>query len=195
MRAVTVTTEVISEPELVMNCLAPLTTHSPSTSSALVLVAPASEPGTGLGEAEAGERAAGDQVGQPLLLLLVGAEGQDRVDAEADGRLERDAHRLVDAADLLDRDAQEVKSPSSPIAAELLGRGEAHQPEVAHLVHDVGREVVVLVPLRGVRRDLGQGELADALAEGLVLGGQLERRHGGSSGLRLRERKQPRTLP
>ena len=47
VRAVTVTTLVISEPELVMNCLEPLTTHSPPTSSALVLVAPASEPDPG----------------------------------------------------------------------------------------------------------------------------------------------------
>ena len=47
VRAVTVTTEVIDEPELVMKALAPLTTHSPSTSSARVRVAPASEPASG----------------------------------------------------------------------------------------------------------------------------------------------------
>ena len=47
VRAVTVLRLVISEPELVMNCLAPLTTHSPSTRSALVRVAPASEPAPG----------------------------------------------------------------------------------------------------------------------------------------------------
>src|SRR3954449_8197353 len=47
VRAVTVTSDVISDPELVMNCLAPLTTHSPSTSSARVLVAPASDPAPG----------------------------------------------------------------------------------------------------------------------------------------------------
>ena len=47
VRAVTVTQEVISEPELVMNCFAPLTTHSPSASTALVRVAPASEPAPG----------------------------------------------------------------------------------------------------------------------------------------------------
>ena len=45
--AVTVTSAVMSEPEFVMNCLAPLTTHSPLTSSALVFVAPASEPAPG----------------------------------------------------------------------------------------------------------------------------------------------------
>ena len=47
MRAVTVTRLVSSEPELVMNCFEPLTTHSPPTSSALVFVAPASEPAPG----------------------------------------------------------------------------------------------------------------------------------------------------
>ena len=65
-----------------------------------------------------------------------------------------------------------VKSPSSPGAAVLLGRGEAEQPERAHLVHDVDREVVVAVPLRGVRRDLGLREVADGTAELLVLAGQ-----------------------
>ena len=64
-----------------------------------------------------------------------------------------------------------VKSPSSPRAAVLLGRGEPEQPELAHLLHHVDREVVVAVPLRGVRRDLGLGELADAAAELLVLAG------------------------
>ena len=47
VRAVTVTSEVMSEPELVMNALAPLTTHSPSSRSALVRVAPASDPAPG----------------------------------------------------------------------------------------------------------------------------------------------------
>src|SRR6202008_2495865 len=62
-------------------------------------------------------------------------------------------------------------------AAVLLRGREAHQPEAAHLLHDVGREVVVLVPLRGVRGDLRLGELADAAAELLVLARHLER-HG-----------------
>ena len=47
VRAVTVTTLVSSEPELVMNCLDPLTTHSPFSRTARVLVAPASEPAPG----------------------------------------------------------------------------------------------------------------------------------------------------
>src|SRR3954452_19106695 len=101
VRAVTVTSEVMSEPELVMNCFAPLTRQWPSTSSAFVRVAPASEPGPGSvspkpasgaaarsRQPEAGGRPAGHRVRQPLLLLLVGAEGEDRVDAEPHGRFE-----------------------------------------------------------------------------------------------------------
>ena len=176
VRAVTVTRLVMSEPELVMNCLAPLTTHSPFSSTALVRVAPGVGAGAGLGEAEAGEPLAGDQVGQPGLLLLVGAVGEDRVDAEADRGLERDPHRLVDPADLLDRDAEAGEVAVLAGAAVLLGRGEAEQPERAHLAHHVDREVVVAVPLRRVRRDLGLGEVADGTAELLVLAGQLEGR-------------------
>jgi hypothetical protein len=47
VRAVTLTTEVIGEPELVMNDLAPLTVQMPSARVALVFVPPASEPASG----------------------------------------------------------------------------------------------------------------------------------------------------
>jgi hypothetical protein len=45
--AVIVTQPEISVPELVMNCLAPLISHSPCSSLAVVRVAPASEPASG----------------------------------------------------------------------------------------------------------------------------------------------------
>ena len=45
--AVTVTSDVMSVPELVMKAFAPLITHSPLSSTARVLVAPASEPASG----------------------------------------------------------------------------------------------------------------------------------------------------
>ena len=45
--AVIVTPAEMSVPQLVMNCFAPLTTHTPSRCSARVLVAPASEPASG----------------------------------------------------------------------------------------------------------------------------------------------------
>lgn len=45
--AVTVTSEVMSVPELVMNCLPPLMIHESPSSRAVVAVAPASEPAPG----------------------------------------------------------------------------------------------------------------------------------------------------
>lgn len=45
--AVTVTSEVMSVPELVMNCLVPLITHSSPSRRAVVLVPLASEPAPG----------------------------------------------------------------------------------------------------------------------------------------------------
>ena len=65
VRAVTVTTEVMSVPLLVMKALAPLMTHSPPSSRALVRVAPASEPASGSVSPKRRERPPGDEVGQP----------------------------------------------------------------------------------------------------------------------------------
>ena len=45
--AVMVTQPEMSVPELVMNCFAPLTTHSPPSGSAWVWVLPASDPASG----------------------------------------------------------------------------------------------------------------------------------------------------
>ncbi len=84
VRAVTVTTDVMSVPELVMNALAPLTTHSSPSRTARVRVAPASEPASGSVRPKPASARPGDEVGQEALLLLLGAEGEDRVDAEAD---------------------------------------------------------------------------------------------------------------
>ena len=155
VRAVTVTTEVIEEPELVMNCLAPSTTHSSPSRTALVAVAPASDPAPG-------------SVGEPALLLLVGAVGEDRVDAQADGGLERDPDRLVDAAELLDRDAERDEVTLTP--AVRLGGGQAEQAQLTHLVNHVDGEVMVAVPLRGMGRDLLLGEVTDDSTQLFVLG-------------------------
>ncbi len=65
-----------------------------------------------------------------------------------------------------------VKSP--PAAAVLLRGGQPEQAELTESRHDLDREVVLAVPAGGVRGDLRLGELADDLAERLVLVGQLE---------------------
>ena len=48
---------------------------------------------------------AGGRPRQEPRLLLIAAERQDRVDPQSDRGLQRDAHRLVHPADLLDRQA------------------------------------------------------------------------------------------
>ena len=151
VRAVTVTTEVMSVPELVMNAFAPSTTHSSAVEGGLGAGGAGVGAGVGLGQAEAGERAPGDEVGEEALLLGVGAVREDRVDAEADAGRERDADRLVDPAELLDGDAQAGERAALGVlegAAVLLGDDEAEQPEVAHPRDEVGREVVLAVPAR-----------------------------------------------
>src|SRR5436189_224978 len=79
----------------------------------------------GLGQAEGRQCLTRDEVGQPLFLLPGVAEGEDRVDPETDRRLERDSHRLVDPADLLDGHAQAREVAVLPGTAVLLRRGEA----------------------------------------------------------------------
>ena len=84
VRAVTVTIDVIGVPELVMNALLPSMTHSsPSRRRAAVRVPPASLPASGSVRPNAPSARAGDEVGQPRGLLVVGAEAVDRVGAEA----------------------------------------------------------------------------------------------------------------
>ena len=63
VRAVTVTTEVISVPELVMNALAPLMHPLVTLERGPRARGSGIRPTVGLGEAEAGERPARDQVG------------------------------------------------------------------------------------------------------------------------------------
>ena len=176
VRAVTVTIEVIGVPELVMNAFAP-------SMHPVVAVAPGPRArgagvaaAVGLGEAEGAERSTGDEVGQPSLLLLLGAEAEDRVGAEADAGRQRDAHRLVDPADLLDRDAQrgEVAVAAAPLGRE----DQAEQAELAHRLHGLERETCARASHSGgVRGDLALGEVADDLAERLVFRRQVEVHH------------------
>ncbi len=65
--------------------------------------------------------------------------------------------------ELLDREA--VREVVGAAAAVLLRERQAEQPEPAHREHRLDREAVVAVPVGGVRRDLGLGELAHDVAE------------------------------
>ena len=89
---------------------------------------------------------------------------------------ERDADGLVDAAELLDGDAEAREVAGVARAAELLRDDEAEQAEVTHLGHQVGREEGGGVPLGDVGRDLLLGEVADDHPEVLVVLAELEHR-------------------
>ncbi len=91
-------------------------------------------------------------------------------------RLQRDAERLVDPADLLDRHAQAGEVAAA--AAVLLRGGEPEHAELTQLLHDLDREVMIAVPAGGMGRDLCVREITDDLAEGLVLDTELEGHDG-----------------
>ena len=135
--------------------------------------------GVRLGQAEASEGAAGDEVGQKAFLLLLAAVGEDRVDAQADPGRQGDADRLIDIAEFLDGDAQAREGAAVGVleaASELLRHDEAVEAEIAHFSDEVAGEVLVAIPLRDMGLDLSGGELLDDLAEVLVVLAQLE--HG-----------------
>src|SRR5439155_21346152 len=69
--------------------------------------------------------------------------------------------------------------------AVLLRDREPEEPEGPHLLHDLDREGLALIPLGGARRDLLLGELADERSKLLLLLGQVEV-HTGSNPSRSR---------
>ena len=66
------------------------------------------------------------------------------------------------------------ETKSAPAPAELLGDADAHQAELAELGEHLPREPVLAVPLGGVRRDLGVGDLARERLDLALLVGQGE---------------------
>ena len=126
----------------------------------------------GLGEAEAAERLAATELGQPLVLLLLGAPA---LDGRADERrLHRHdgARRGVAAADLLHDQA--VGAVVEPAVAVLLGDDRAEEAHVRHLLDELGVEPLVAVVVARHRHDLFVCEVARGLADQALLVGQLE---------------------
>ena len=128
--------------------------------------------GARLGQPERGELLAGGEVGQPLLLLLLGAVEEDRHRPERRVRGHRDRDRRVDPRQLFDRDR--IGERVGPGAAVLLRERHAHQPELGQLRDQLVREAVLAVELLGGRRDPLLGELANGGADELVLGREVE---------------------
>ena len=92
--------------------------------------------------------------------------------AQAVVRGDRQRHGRIDARELLDADA--VVDRRHAGAAVLLGKLDAEQAERRQLRHQLGGEMLVLVPLADVRPDFGFGELADAAAQQFLLFGRPE---------------------
>ena len=113
-----------------------------------------------LGQAPRAELLAPCERHQKLLLLLLRAEHEDVVRAERVVRGYGDADRAVNARKLFDdRDVLDVTHPR---AAVLFGEDDAHKALLGELRQQLHEEVLRLVPLAHVRRDLALGEFAHA---------------------------------
>ncbi len=165
----------ISEAEFVMKILLPLMTHSPFLISAVVWLPPASLPAFGSVRPNEASALAAAQAREPLALLLVVAEVVDGSDAERVARGHRRRRRAVHPCDLLDRDA--VREIADVASAVLLGNEHAEEPELAHFLHEVEGELLLLVELLGDGFDLLFGELAHGIPQYLLLLAEVEIRH------------------
>ena len=114
----------------------------------------------------------GEQVGQPLLLLVLRAEVVDGRRPEAYRGLERDADPRVRARDLLDRQTQgkEVRAG----AAITLAEWKAEQAELAHLADHVVAELVVNIQVLGRGRHHLASEIATQVSNRRLLLRKLE---------------------
>ena len=128
--------------------------------------------GLGLREGEGDERAAGRQVREPALLLLVAARQQQRQRAQLLDREDQPARRAC-PADLLDREADRQQLAAQ--ATVRLGERQAQDVVGGEELLDVPRELRRPVDLGRSRRDPLVGEDADRVAEHLLLLGQAVR--------------------
>ena len=128
--------------------------------------------GLGLGQAEGPEVASREQVREPALLLLLGAEIVDGRGPQTNRRLERDAYAGIRARYFLDCQAQRKKVPTS--AAVLLRERQPEQAELPHLADDVVAELAVAVQVFGGRSHHLTREIATHVANRRLLSRQLE---------------------
>ena len=133
---------------------------------AVVRMSAAAEPASGSREAERRRLLAGRAIGQEALLHLVRAEELDRERPELlDHQDERDRGRRL--GELLDRHLEHQRAGAG--AAVLLGERQAEDVLLGEDLADVPRVLVGLIDLGGAGRDLLLRDLADEVAEVLVL--------------------------
>ena len=101
------------------------------------------------------------------LLLLFVAEIENVRGAETVVRGHRQRDGRIDARQFLDADA--VVDRGHRRAAVLLGKLDAEQADRRELRHQLGRKVLILIPLPDVRADFGFRELAHGPAQQRLL--------------------------
>ena len=143
---------------LVTQALVPLTTYSSPSGIALHEMLRVSLPASGSESERAPRRSPAAMVGQPALLLLLGAVRHDQggrhgVGVDDAGEAHPPVGQLLDDADV----GEQVETE----AAVGLGDGHAEEPDLAHLRHQLRREPVLVLELGGDRDDLLRDEAPD----------------------------------
>ena len=151
-----------------MNCFAPEMCQPPSSRVADVRSDAGVGSRLGLGQREGADQLAARERRHEARPLLLGAEAQQRQGHGARVHGDGDADAGVAARELLDH--EHVGEEVRPGAAVLLRHADAHQAELGELREDVAREVVLAIPLGGVRLDLGADEVARERLDLLLLG-------------------------
>ena len=128
--------------------------------------------GLGLRERERPDHLAAGQRRNEARPLLVGAEVEDRQRYGARMHADRHPHAGVRPGDLLED--EDVRDEVRARAAVLLRDAHAHQAELGELAEDLLREVVLAIPLRRVRLDLGRSEVARDRLDVPLLRSELE---------------------
>ena len=125
-----------------------------------------------LGESEGPDPLARAQLGQVLLLLLLGAVLKDGVAAQAGVGGQDDGRGAAHLGHLLHR--HHVGQVIGPRPAVLLGQINAHHAQLGHLFDGLLRETLLLVHIRGDGLDLILREILEQLLEHCLLFGQFK---------------------
>ena len=126
VRHSTVTSRVMSVPELVMNALVPLMTHSSPSRTARVRGLPASEPPPGSVSPNAASASPLHSRGSHSRFCSSLPNRKTGIEPSPTAGLERDRDAAVGPGQLLDRQAQREEVAAH--AAVLLGERQAEQP-------------------------------------------------------------------
>ena len=128
--------------------------------------------GARLGQAERADPLAGAQLGQVILLLLLGAVLIDGSAAQGGVGGDDNAGGAADLAHLLD--GHDIGQNVRAGAAVLLGEIDAHHPQLRHLLDGFLGERLVLVHPLGQGLDFIFGEVTVHLAEHFLLSGKVQ---------------------